>query len=152
MTLQKYTAPLVALLVVAAFASPALADDNVRRDGNWWQTQAPFAKISYMVGFIDGMELGQDFSTWKYSHSTDAADVDASAKAFASYVEYTKKYLTNVTVGQIVDGLNAFYGDYKNRRIQTSGAVWLVLLGIAGVPAEELNKKIENWRRNSAPQ
>lgn len=149
MKLQKYIASLLAVSVLVAFASPAFSDDN-RRDGNWWQTQAALERLEYVVGFLDGMDLGRDFSVWKYSTSKAPADIDTAAKTYGSYDEFSKQYLHNVTVGQIVAGLDTFYADYRNRRIQTRAAVWLVLQGIAGVPAEELNKNIENWRRNAA--
>jgi hypothetical protein len=58
-------------------------------------------------------------------------------------------YLTNVTSGQLADGLTAFYSDYRNRRILVSNSVWLVLNEIAGTPKDEMDKLIENWRKNS---
>jgi hypothetical protein len=48
-----------------------------------------------------------------------------------------------------MDGLDVFYSDYQNRRIKVYGAVWLVLNQISGKPEPEMQKLIENWRKNA---
>jgi hypothetical protein len=118
------------------------ADEN-RRDGNWWRQQPQMVKVVYIVGFFDGMELGSDFSFWKYMD-----DETLMAKTAASYREYNGKYFGHVTSGQLADGLDNFYQDYRNRQIRLQHAVWLVVNAIAGTPQAELDKMIENWRKN----
>ena len=136
-------------LLIAAVTTTAFAAEN-RRDGNWWSEQDRDSKVFYLTGFFDGMDLGKDFSVWKYIHSGSKADESAVAKVTAAYKEYSNKYFNNVTAGQLVGGLNTFYSDYRNRRIKVFAAVWLVVQGIAGTPPEELEKSTESWRRNSA--
>lgn len=70
-------------------------------------------------------------------------------KVMDSYSEHSSKYFNNVTNGQIVDGLDSLYGDYRNRRIKIADAVWLIVNGIAGTPQKEIDVMIENWRRNA---
>ena len=48
--------------------------------------------------------------------------------------EYSTKYLSHVTTGQLVAGLDAFYADLQNRRIRVENAVRLVANQIAGTP------------------
>ena len=69
-------------------------------------------------------------------------------KVMLSFIGFQDKHLSTVKVGQLVDGIDAFYSDYKNRSISTHNAVWLVLNGIAGPPKEKLDKMIEAARRN----
>lgn len=122
-------------------------DTNTRRDGNWWRELDRPEKISYMLGFFDGMDLGHDFSYWPLLKD----DKDSSvAKIATAYHEYVSKYLSNVTNVQLVDGLDTFFSDYRNRRIETSNAVWLVLNEISGKPEAEMQQMIEKWRKNSA--
>jgi hypothetical protein len=56
----------IALVSIAALlaSAPVRNESNKDRDGNWWISQEQLAKYSYMVGFFDGMELGEDFSIW----------------------------------------------------------------------------------------
>lgn len=121
----------------------SLAASDDRRDGNWWRQQTQIVKLVYVVGFFDGMELGNKFSYWKFTK-----DDEFLGKVMASYSEYNQKYFSNVTSGQIVDGLNELYNDFKNRRILVHDAVWLVANGIAGTPEGKLKEMIENWRKN----
>ena len=43
--------------------------------------------------------------------------------------------------------MTSFYGDYKNRRIVTDGAMGLVMLGISGTPQQLLDTMVEQWRQ-----
>jgi hypothetical protein len=133
------------LLLTAPFARNQQA---TRRDGNWWVDEDRASKLNYVTGFFDGMDLGNRFSYWGLED--DPKSVTA-AKVIGSYSSYSKKYLSEVTNGQLVDGLDKLYSDYRNRRIDVMGAVWLVVNGIAGKPEAEMQKLIENWRKNAIP-
>ena len=117
----------IALVSIAALLAsvPVRNESNRDRDGNWWISQEQLAKYSYMVGFFDGMELGENFSIWG-TMNTQKAD-PAVGKAVSSYDQFANKYLTNVTNGQVVQGLDEFYSDYRNRRIKVASGVWIVL-------------------------
>jgi hypothetical protein len=114
-----------------------------RRDGNWWLRQPDSDKSFYVLGFIDGIHMGNEFSFWgipdKYKNDPALTQ---------SYTDYALRFVSNVTVGQLKDGLGMFYSDYRNRRIKLGGAVWLVLNSIAGTPEAKLQSMIENWRKN----
>jgi hypothetical protein len=138
---------LVLTIAILTLSSLSWSADN-RRDGNWWLGQEKYVKNIYVVGFFDGMDLGNNFSVWKHTNGTKAQQA-CMVQAIDSYREYSQKYFGNVTAGQLSDGLDSFYADYKNRRIMVSAAVWLVANGIVGTPEDKLNKLIESWRRNS---
>lgn len=138
---------LVAICLVFMFVAYSAGED-MRRDGNWWITESRSTKINYVLGFLDGMELGKNFSMWKYMHADDSAHKACISNVSESYGEFMTRYLDNVTVGQIVDGLEAFYSDYRNRRIETHFAVWYVVRAVAGTPENELKTLLENLRKN----
>src|SRR5690348_13566261 len=123
-----------------------------RRDGNWWIDQSRPTKLTYMLGFFDGMDLGGDFSYWDLGDKNGGGNDPCISKAANSYYANRKKYLAHITNDQLSDGLDEFYKDYRNRRILVHGAVWLVVNGIAGTPQKELDKMIESWRRNAGQE
>lgn len=147
---MKKALVLTLLVAVLGLALPISALSTERRDGNWWIDQSKDFQLEYVVGFFDGMSLGHDFSIWKWFDSTGTRPDPCIAKTTDSYSEYQSKYLADVTNGQLVDGLNTFYKDYRNRKIRVTLAVWLVLNGIAGTPEDRLNKMIESFRRNAS--
>jgi hypothetical protein len=63
--------------------------------------------------------------------------------------ENTDRYLAHVTVGQQVEGLDVFYKDYRNRKILTINAIWIVLNEIAGTPRSTIDTLIENSRKHA---
>lgn len=60
----------VAIAAVGGLLLPMTlqADDETRRDGNWWRAQTKALKVCYMIGFFDGMELGKKF--WVFGESS----------------------------------------------------------------------------------
>lgn len=146
--MKRYVAIQILLLICLLVTLPSLSTaEDGRRDGNWWNIQDQSARAAYIVGFFDGMTLGQRFSYWSFAKNKKMNA--CLEKVLDSYTEYSSKYFNNVTNGQIVDGLNSFYADYRNRRIKIADAVWLVVNGIAGTPQKELDTMTESWRRNA---
>jgi hypothetical protein len=133
------------VLVALALAIPlqaALCQEYVAENGNWWLGQSRAQHVSFIWGFYEGMDLGRNFSFWKYNEKEAAV---IGSQVSTSYNEMGKRYMTGVTAGQIIDGLDVFYSDYRNRSIKVHDAVWLVLRQIAG----ETNLNVENWRKNA---
>lgn len=146
--MKRYVAIQILLLICLLVTLPSLSTaEDGRRDGNWWNIQDQSARASYIVGFFDGMILGQRFSYWSFFKNKKMNA--CSEKVLDSYNEYNSKYFNNVTNVQIVDGLNSFYADYRNRKIKIADAVWLVVNGIAGTSQKELDTMTESWRRNA---
>lgn len=136
---------IVLALLLAVSLCPNAGADDARRDGNWWRTETASFKWAYLGGFFDGMDLGKQFSYWGLK---DDPQKSCAGKVLDSFSDYKKKYFSNVTNIQLADGLDAFYEDYRNRRILVSDAVWLVVNSIAGTPQKDLDRMIENWRKN----
>lgn len=133
-------------VLLAVTTAPAFADEN-RRDGNWWLIQTYSTKVTYLVGFFDGMDLGRNFTVWGLPTKKGQLASSAQFDGMTSYDKYNGKYLNNVTSGQLASGLDSFYSDYRNRTIRTPEATWLVLKTIAGEPPSE--EVLNNWRKNA---
>lgn len=130
------------LLLLASALSSA---QDTRRDGNWWNQQPLVARAIYLIGFGDGLELGKNFSVWDL---VDSKNTSCATKAMQSFEQNKLRFLSHVKTDQVADGVTAFYSDYRNRSILIHEAVWIVLNSIAGTPQTEINKMIENARRN----
>lgn len=139
----------ITMAVVILVWTTALQADENRRDGNWWQSQTRIGKLNYITGFFDGMDLGHNFSYWKSAAKEDYHSVTNSR---ASFIEYSNKYFAQVTSGQLADGIDNLYADFRNRGIAVPDGVWLVVNAISGKSEEEMKTMIENWRKNANPQ
>jgi hypothetical protein len=92
------------------------------------------------------MPLGFHFSYWKLSEDNKLSCV---SKVVDSFAAYETKYISNTSNVHVVHSLDSFYSDPRNRRIKMAHAVWLVVNGLAGMPPNELDRMIENWRKNT---
>jgi hypothetical protein len=144
--------PLVfVLLFVALPFSCVLAQTSTQRDGNWWRDKDDIAKLDYVIGIFDGMELGHDFTFWDIEGAKEKGS-SCLDQALSSYSKFSGKFFANVTSSQIADGLDVFYKDYRNRSIRVYDAIWVVANNIAGTPQEKIDKLTENLRKNAASQ
>lgn len=145
--------PKVALALTLLVSVWVHAQSNHRRDGNWWNGETQGEKFDHMVGFFDGMELGHKFSYWKMAKPKSDENPDPClSKTIESYGEYSTNFFKNVTNQQLADGLDSFYKDYRNRSILIHDAVWVVVRTIAGTPQQEIDKLIENLRKNASTE
>lgn len=120
-----------------------------RRDGNWWINETPANKLNYAVGFFDGMELGHKFSYWGILKDSGNKETPCISDSHKSFDGFSAKFFSHVTNYQLVDGLDSFYKDFRNRRIRVPDAVWVVVNEIAGTPQKDVDRMIEGWRQNA---
>lgn len=132
-------------LVTLLLVTLPLHAQSSHRDGNWWLEQPRTVKTSYLIGFFDGTGLGTQFSYWNV-----IKDSDCFTKTTESFDFFSHKFLKGVTNEQLADGLDAFYKDYRNRKILIHSGVWLTLNAIAGTPQSDLDKMVENFRKSAS--
>lgn len=133
----------VILFIAAVGIIPAAgaAQTHDTRDGNWWTTQTLAFKVPYVLGMFDAIDLGYSWSSSGFSNPVERVCFESTAKTF---VEQRRRYLVGVTAGQVVDGLDDFYKDYRNRAIAAGTALELVLRSIAG---EDISDLTVTYRR-----
>ena len=101
-----------------------------------------------MVGFFDGLILGEQFSWWHLLGKDGRLDNSEADRVKDSFDNYYK-LLKGTTNDQFRDGLDTLYSDYWNRRIPIVHGFWIVLNSIAGKPEKEINVMIENFRKSA---
>jgi hypothetical protein len=138
-------------------------------DGNAWNQMHEALKIGYVKGFMVGIihviEESVDkegYAKRAYRRPDRAANIyyrvlgerDSLRHLFSSsdckWVVGYEIYKINeellrypiygITVGQIVDGLNELYEDYKNRSIKVQDAIYVFRKQIKGASQEEIEQ------------
>ena len=144
-----------AIFLVLILTLPAIARaDGGKIDGNLWLTMDDHYREGWVGGFYEGSLLGMHFSTWGLAGSgapdspPKKKDMKCADKAFESYNRYAEKY-GQVPSSQLIAGLNAFYSDYRNRKIELVWGVWWVFSSIAGTPKKDLDDMAETFRKNA---
>jgi hypothetical protein len=125
--------------------SPVRADDE-RRDGNWWNMMSTSQKNNYVIGFFDGMDMGVFLGEPSIIVAGKASEAKVAELQVIQkrYDAAAKKYFENVTKGQVVDGLDEFYKDFKNRSIT---AIWGIHIVVHQIAGEDMDSYIIARRR-----
>ena len=132
-----------------------------RRDGNWWrEANATDAAgvVLYVAGLVDSLSviapgLVREGAALQAATQEPRALVDTTYAApkllaGAQYELAMRKFLVGVAISQVVDGVDAFYQDFRNRRVGIAQAVWIVLNQIAGANEATVNSLVEFSRQN----
>lgn len=136
-------ASLLALALVCCCAS---AQENKRIDGYVWRdTMDHNMRMGVVVGFIQGYDSASTLAPLVIcmASKTEPACFEKGAKEVESYMvrQYRASY------GQFLDGLDVFYGDYRNRHIEIRYAFNYVGKSITGTPSAELQSLLETMRK-----
>src|SRR4051812_32758434 len=104
---------LLAMFILAR-ALPAQAQSRAI-DGTRWNGLDESVKVGYALGFIQGVTFGEPLIIVGFV--SVGSDVTAMLKAHRMYNEYAGSLFSELTVEQIVDGLDTFYKDERNTNI-----------------------------------
>lgn len=135
------------LLIIFLYYSLGSCYEQISRDGVWWNTKSDAAKLDYITGFLDGLDLGHCFSIWDITQTTEA--MKCIQKVIQSYTTHNEKYLDNFSSSQIIDRLNSLYQNTKNSKIRINDGIWIVLNQLAGTPETEIQMLIATYRKNA---
>lgn len=119
--------------MLVCFSGMATAQNN----GNWWRGLPVSGKVGYVMGYLDGGCAGA------MRVLDEIQPNDEQRKRIQKCV-----WPDGVTYGQIVDGINHFYSDYRNRLILADDAFRCVKAEIEGKPLNQA--QIETMRKNAA--
>ena len=138
-------APALALCLAFSLSTFGQAN-NLPRDGNWWRGLSKDFKGAYVAGLFDGAFVGYDYSYWNLAaESTDKPCVDKMTESFNDNL----RHLKNKKSGQIADGLDEFYKDFRNRSIRVRNAISYISLEISGASKEKLEKVLRDLRKEA---
>lgn len=119
------------LISIKALAYASLHDAN----GNEWQTWNRDQKTFYTGGFVS-------------ASNSAAISMFAAINNLPDPLGHalTRLVFDNLTVGQLVDGIDSLYLDFKNRNIPFAFAIYVVRNQIIGTPQEDI-ERILLWLR-----
>jgi len=139
------------MLFVGLTAMPCFSEEGkgITADGYKWESWGDFMKVGWVTGFWDGLEhaipegilfLGRAEDMYGLvSELIESEFKERRRKLVTSFVRSLE--LSGITCGQIVDGLDKFYKDYRNKKVLTREAVWVVRLEVKGAPEEFIDQE-----------
>jgi hypothetical protein len=129
------------------------------QDGVWWNQLTANQKIVYVVGFFDG----QAYAEKLFDGAVLIAQADPKTKLWSPErakilveaedmaLKMLKHDFGRLTLGQMTDGLDKIYTDYRNARIVVKEAIIVVVRSVDGeMSDEDITKLLERKRREAS--
>ena len=143
-------------IVFLFVCSHLFAENKPSTDGIWSQGMSPGFKLGWVTGYTKaietagGLQLVTCVETLPlYSQKYPNVPAKELFERLCNSSNETYDY-DGITMGQFVDGIDAFYKDFRNRQVEVDSAIEYVRDQIRGKPAPELDSKLNMWRRCAA--
>jgi len=134
---------ILAVSLLAPVVTPV--ETGATQNGFWWANMSQERRIGFVEGYITGLSRAEGMVT----ETAKAKKIEflevVSKKPVASYFDFYQ-----VSYGQCIDGLNEFYKDYRNKRININVAILYVRDQVRGVPQTELDARLDHMRQGAA--
>ena len=138
---------LLSSLVFAQKASPSDAD------GYSWKQWSQEYRLGFVTGYATAMDTAGSWNmlncmmTLKY---LDSAKVDVDKWKNLMCLNNHDTDFDGITMGQFVEGVSVFYGDYRNQKVGVTLALGYVRDEIKGKTGADLDAELTWWRQCAA--
>lgn len=120
-----------------------------KQDGYWWNDLPDTrAKLFYVIGVVKGLQLARIISYMGGVGGVGGLTESELTRWDDAYSARRNKYFNkNIINGQIVEGLDKLYSDYRNKNLEIEFAIIIVGLDLSGA-SEESAELLKKWRVN----
>lgn len=120
-------------LSLAAWALSAVAAEPL--DGNAWRSWDEHSRRVFVLGALDGAELGATVAVFGCNLKAEDQQQRACNEAtINAYRAGQQRYLQGLTPEQFMQGLDALYSDPQNRAILLRAGLQAVVYQAGGLP------------------
>jgi len=100
--------------------------------------------LGFVEGYVSGLVRAEVLLMQSLDFNNDKIVDRSSKKPVTSYLDFSE-----ISYGQYMDGLDAFYSDYRNKRINFNVAILYVRDQVRGVSRGELDRRLEGMRKGA---
>lgn len=141
--------------VVSLVPNASLAADKIEMDGYWWEKLDASFKLGWVSGYVKAMDLAGTIQMGECAanmplYEKQFPNTDPKVLVQKMCLSSTQFDYGGIKMGQFVDGMDAFYKDYRNKQLEVSWAIQYARDSIKGKPAQELEAEVTQWRRCTA--
>ena len=131
--------------VLLLFAS-CLGQQESVLTGSAWKGYSEQFKGGYVTGYIEAMGYAQISSAGTCMWIDNPKD--RNARASKACISNAQSFdFDSITVGQLLNGMNTFYKDFRNLQVPLTMAMRLVRDEIRGRSEEDVQKELDSWRQ-----
>lgn len=138
------------------FLATALAQDQREDNGFWWVNNSDSFKLGYVSGYAEAMTVADDTQFFRCIAAKNGGTLpekypgDEVLHACKEVVGPQFDY-TQIRMGQLKEGVDEFYKDFRNKSIHIKVALGYVRDQLRGEKsAKQLEDELTMYRRNAA--
>ena len=145
----------IALLLFALVAAAnSFGQKQDAHDGFWWSEKSESFKLGYVAGYVEAMVTSSNSPVWKCLAEKNGGTIPAEYPGRAMLEECGKAAdphfdYSGIPFGQLQEGVDHFYKDFRNKRININAAISYVRDQLRGKPADELDAALAFMRKNA---
>jgi hypothetical protein len=145
----------VFVVVFVLSASTLSAADKPDWNGYWWAGMTPRFKLGWVSGYAKAMDNAAaiHIATCVANmplYQEKFPNLDPKALLQKMCLSDNSLDYDGISMGQFVDGIDAFYNDYRNKQLEVGWAIEYVRDQIKGKSSQELEAEVTAWRRCTA--
>lgn len=134
-----------ALTATLIFAPLCLAQNTVTLNGFYWKGLSLEQQLAFATGYIDG--FGSGYIQGKVDISLIYDPAQAGSKRAAVAHKSSDDDPSNMTFGQLRDGIDECFKDFRNQSLQIEECADWAALGANGASDSIREKDLELWRK-----
>jgi hypothetical protein len=149
--MEESMKPLVVVLLVLVGIARGTGDEQ-SYNGYWWNDKTPQFKIGFASGYAMGMVDAKDLAGFKCIADKNGGRLPEKAPSnevidaclqdpWVKPMDYS-----NVRFGQLADGLDEFYKDFRNKEVDVQYALGYVRDELKGKPSDQLDQELRKLR------
>jgi hypothetical protein len=117
-------------------------DATEPKNGNWWLKRDESDKLWFVEGYVEGISRADKILSEALAIRGTSLESSPNGKPVTFYLDFTE-----ISYGQFMRGLDEFYKDYRNTRINVNYALLWVRNSIRGDTETDLQKQLEGMRK-----
>jgi hypothetical protein len=139
-------------LVLVLAGTVSAHGQEITHNGYWWMDATKSFKLGFATGYAMAMTSAADAAALKCVEAKNGGTLpmhpsDEATATCEQTPEVTGLSYSNLRVGQLVDGVDQFYQDFRNKSIDVGVAMRYVKDELRGKTDKELEDELTDFRR-----
>jgi hypothetical protein len=126
-------------------------------NGYWWVNQSETYKLGFVKGYVLAMVNASDRVTFMCLADRNGGVIpkqypgDTALKECSQTPTATLFDFSGIRIGQLVEGIDDFYKDFRNKGVTVTTGLYYVRDELKGKPAKELEDELNVFRHGTPP-
>ena len=144
-----------ALMILVLTGTGAARGQEITHDGYWWVSESQTFKLGFATGFAMAMTGSSDAAVFRCLAAKNGGIMPEKYPGIEAWTacaqapEIAMLSYSNLRMGQLVDGVDEFYKDFRNKNILVDVAMRYVKDELRGKTDKELQDELATFRQSA---